>query len=152
MEKTIVKFSRPLLFRESIDGKYYLAYGFVLDEDKLVDGYDKEMLYDYVAYCSGMHLFAAGAGFFDVNYDYEIPMWMDKKGNPHFVKDKWTKKMAAKCRDLIGLTYEVIRMEIDDETYAEHVNSTNFITNEKLFDGLEKQGEKDNEELDDLPF
>ena len=30
MEKIIVKFSRPLLFRESINGKYYLAYGFVL--------------------------------------------------------------------------------------------------------------------------
>lgn len=152
MEKTIVKFSRPLLFRESIDGKYYLAYGFIQEEDKKVDGYDKDLLNEYMGYISGMHLYAAGAGFFDVNYDCDIPMWMDKKGNLHFVKDKWTKRMAAKCRDLLDLTYEIIKMEIDDETLAECVNSRSFITNDSLFDGLEKQGEKNNEELDDLPF
>ena len=152
MEKTIVKFSRPLLFRESIDGKYYLAYGFIQEEDKKVDGYDKDLLDEYMGYISGMHLFAAGAGFFDVNYDCDIPMWMDKKGNLHFVKDKWTKRMAAKCRDLLDLTYEIIKVEIGDETLAECVNSDYFITDEKFFDRLENQGEKDNEELDDLPF
>ena len=145
MEKTIVKFSRPLLFRESIDGKYYLAYGFIQDEDKKVDGYDKDLLDEYMGYISGMHLFAAGAGFFDVNYDLGISIWMDKKGKTHTMKSKWFKKMAEKCRDLIGLTYEVIRMEIDDETLAEYANSRSFITNEKFFDRLDEQG-------DDLPF
>ena len=137
MEKTIVKFSRPLLFRESIDGKYYLAYGFILEEDKKADGYDKDLLNDYMGYISGMHLFAAGADYIDVNYDLGISIWMDKKGNPHTVKDKWAKRMAEKCRNLLGLTYEVIRMEVDEQ----YVNSRDFITDEKFFDRLVEQGD-----------
>lgn len=152
MVKTIVKFSRPLLFRESIDGKYYLAYGFIQEEDKKVDGYDKDLLDEYMGYIAGMHLYAAGAGFFDVNYDLGISIWMDKKGKTHTMKSKWFKKMAEKCRDLIGLTYEIIKVDIDEKTFDKCVNSKSFITNDSLFDGLEKQGEKDNEELDDLPF
>lgn len=146
MEKIIVKFSRPLLFRESIDGKYYLAYGFVLGKK---ENYDENTIYDYIGYLAGMHLFAAGAGFFDVNYDCDIPMWMDKKGNLHFVKDKWTKRMAEKCRNLLGLTYEVIKMEIDEKTFDECVNSDYFITDEKFFDRMDEQGV---EQGDDLPF
>lgn len=109
MEKTIVKFSRPLLFRESINGKYYLSYGFILEEEE-----DEKDLDDYMGYIAGMHLFAAGAGFFDVNYDCGVSIWVDKKGNPHTLSDKWFKKMAEKCRNLLGLTYEVLRMDVDE--------------------------------------
>lgn len=140
MEKTIVKFSRPLLFRESIDGKYYLAYGFVLGKEE-----DEKDLDDYMGYLAGMHLFASGTDYIDVNYDCGISIWMDRKGNPHTLSDKWMKKMADKCRNLLGLTYEVIRMDVDEQTYAECVNSDYFITDEKFLDRLENQG-------DDLPF
>lgn len=146
MEKIIVKFSRPLLFRESIDGKYYLAYGFVLGKK---ENYDENTIYDYVGYLAGMHLFASGADYIDVNYDCGISIWMDKKGNPHTLSDKWMKKMADKCRNLLGLTYEVLRMDVDEQTYDECVNSDYFITDEKFFDRLENQGA---EQGDDLPF
>lgn len=145
MEKIIVKFSRPLLFRESIDGRYYLAYGFVLGKK---ENYDENVIYDYIGYLAGMHLFASGADYIDVNYDCGISIWMDRKGNPHTLSDKWMKKMADKCRNILGLTYEVIRMDVD-ETLAGCVNSDCFITDEKFFYRMENQGV---EQGDDLPF
>ena len=104
------------------------------------ENYDENIIYDYIGYLAGMHLFASGTDYIDVNYDCGISIWMDRKGNPHTLSDKWMKKMADKCRNLLGLTYEVLRMDVDDETLAECVNSDYFITDEKFFDRMENQG------------
>lgn len=134
MEKKIVKLSRPLLFKDDNE-KFFLAYGFVLDEEKLSDDYDKD-LDAYISYLSGMHFKTAGADYFEVSYEYRgIPDWIDEDGVPHFKMDEWMNQMAEKCRGLLALTYDVVKMEIDDDTFADVVESNFFITSESLFDG-----------------
>lgn len=49
--RTIVRLSRPVLFRNDND-KYRLAYGFVLDEDRVGD-YDDRDAFDYVGILPG---------------------------------------------------------------------------------------------------
>ena len=38
---------------------------------------------------------------------------------------------------VLALTYDVVKMEIDDDTFADVVESNFFITSESLFDGQE---------------
>ena len=46
--------------------------------------------------------------------------------------------MIEKSRSLLDISYDVIRMEIDDETFAAAVESGSFITSESLYDELEQ--------------
>lgn len=143
MERTFVTLSRPLILRIKDNfNKYSLVYGFVVNEDRLGRYNDKD-LDDYVGYLTGMHFWSAGADYFDVSKEYRgIPDWEDEDGVPHFRRGAWMDQMIEKSKSLLDISYDVIRMEIDDETFAAAVESDSFITSESLYDELEKHIER----------
>ena len=153
MEKTFILFSRPLLIR--IEGDYYKpAYGFVVR-----DGWDytSQDIEDYVGYLAGIHHWSnvpEKQAYFDIKTgSYEGPAWVDKKGRGHISKDRFVLETGRQCKEEIHLTYEIIRMEVDDELYNRCVDENYLIVNDDLYYELEKYLERQPlPEGDDLPF
>ena len=104
MEKKIVRLSRPLLFKND-NGKYFLAYGFVLDEEKLSDDYDKD-LDAYVSYLAGMHFKTAGADYFDVSMDYLYGRTDDPHGMYYSCKTPKVEKSYPEMDKFIEMCFE----------------------------------------------
>lgn len=142
METTIIRLSRPLLLRAD-DNFYQTVYGFgykgCLDNENL------KAIDDYVGYLAGLNVYANGGNMFTVsNNKDELPYWIDKQGDTHMKKDEWMKGIFKKCRKKLNLSYDIIRLEMDEDFLNSCLNEYELIVDETLYYDLERyMGKKD---------
>ena len=137
MRMIVIKFNRPLmLITDENEGVNHFQpiYGFALKT--LCTPYESD-IEDYVCFLAAMHYGENGGDGFTVSYDRDpkYPDWISKKGVVHRITDDWAIRVGHKCREKIGLTYEIITAEVDDDIY-ELRDDDDFITDEWFFKKL----------------
>lgn len=136
MKVSVVRFSRPILIMTD-PSKYETIYGFVVDGP--LEG---ERVYDvirgYVGYLCGLADYASGGSEFSICFFLNgLPNWVDDRGVMHLMADNWMDEIGSKCMKKLNLTYAIVQMEIDEDTYDECVDEEGLIIDEDLFDDIE---------------
>lgn len=154
MEATFVILSRPLFMKaKNSENIYVPVYGFVIDND--APTYSSQNIDDYVGYLAAMHFWSnspAGECPFNVEYypsPYDIPVWVDKKGEKHFNKDAFMVEVSRHYKKEMGLTYDFIKTDIYDEIYACCVDEDGLIVRDSLYYELRDRIEEDKENICD---
>ena len=144
MEVNIVRFSRPLLLM-SLSGYYQTIYGFWIRRDR--DNIDPERLNQYVGYLCGMADWAGGGKNFTISRERGVPDWVDKGGNTHTKMDNWMARIGEKCRKKLGLDYELVSLDVDEDKLTQVISKDDFVISEEFYYDL-----LNNTEDDELPF
>jgi len=152
MEARFVRFSRPLLIRMGRykdDYYYQTTYGFWIPSDM---NPDTAQLDSYCGYLCGLHCWGDGDNYFTVSFERrDVPDWVDKKGRVHIKQDKFMDRIGQKCMQKLGLTYNVLTVEVDDELLLDkYLNKYELLINEGFYWDLEALCIKEQEE--ELPF
>ena len=138
MEVRVVRLSRPLLMRVSKYGDdyyYQTIYGFWLPERiDLTDPTDKMRLEQYIGYLAGLHFWSSGletaAGFFSI----QDGRWVDENGEAHTKQDEWMTAMEIKCLLKLGLTYDVVTVDVDEDEFRYYIlNEDLLVVNEDFY-------------------
>ena len=164
MEVEIVRFSRPLLIRvcDYKDDYYYQTiYGFqVPDRVDLADPIAKMRMEQYMGYLAGLHFWSSGFGPDDGFFTIQGWTWVDEAGEAHTKQDEWMTAMEIKCLLKLGLTYDVVTVDVDEDEFKYYVvNEDLLVINEEFYYDIEKDPIYDTPcqkgpsfEEDDLPF
>ena len=139
MEVKVVRFSRPLLIRTSWyneDYQYQTIYGFWLPEHvEPQDPIGQMRMEQYIGYLCGLHCWSSGDGFFTI----KDGRWTDETGTPHTKQDEWMTQMELKCMDKLGLTYEIVTVEVDEDEFRYYVlNEELLVVNEDFYYDIER--------------
>ena len=153
MKVTAIRFSRTLLLVEPTakDGYIYKTiYGYIIEEP--IQDVELKRVDEYCHYLEALHLYLNGAdNQFTINNGLgEPPYWIDKKGVMHTTRDTWMKRICQKAHKKLQLSYTVIPVDIDDETYARCINTWYMIVDEDFYYHIDEYIPHDND--DDLPF
>lgn len=155
MEASIVRFSRPLLIKVD-KSMYQTIYGFWLTGK--IDP-SPARLNQYVGYLCGLHDWSSGGDYFTVSTEVRgEPDWKDKKGNVHIKMDSWMARTGEKCRKKLGLTYDILTVNVDEEEFLHDViNEDALIVNEEFYYDIQRYLEAPSTKEsplwdDDLPF
>ena len=163
MEVRVVRFSRPLLIRVcdfKNDYMYQTIYGFMLPESTdLTDPIDTMRMEQYMGYLAGLHIWSSGFGTEDGFFTIQGGRWIDEIGEAHTKQDEWMTDMEIKCLLKLGLTYDVVTVDVDEDEFRYSViNEDLLVVNEEFYYDIEKDpiydtpcGEGADSE-DDLPF
>lgn len=140
MEVKLVRFSRPLLIRVDDykdDYFYQTIYGFWLKGNT---DPDPVKLNQYVGYLCGLHDWASGGDYFTVSCEMRgVPDWVDKGGHTHTKMDNWMAKIGEKCRKKLGLTYDMLTVEIDEDDFLNKcINEDDLVVNEEFYYDIER--------------
>ena len=143
MEVKIVRFSRPLLIRvhrHNDDYYYQTIYGFWLpDKVDITDPYDQMRLEQYMGYLAGLHFWSSGLGPEDGFFTIKDVRWVDENGEAHTKQDEWLTAMEIKCLLKLGLTYDVVTVEVDEDEFRSYVlNEDYLVVNEEFYNDIEK--------------
>ena len=161
MEVKVVRFSRPILIRVckfKDDYLYQTVYGFMLPEDSDLDDPIIQMrIEQYSGYLAGLHCWSSGDELFKMGKDYS---WIDETDTSHYRQDEWMILMELKCLEKLGLTYDVVTVEVDEEELNHYlVNEENMVVSEEFYYDLQRYKKDDapceevaSSEYDDLPF
>ena len=163
MEVKVVRFSRPLLIRTSWyqeNYQYQTIYGFWLpDSVDLTDPTDKMRMEQYMGYLAGLHFWSSGFGPEDGFFTIQGGRWVDETGEAHTKQDEWMTAMESKCLLKLGLTYEIVTVEVDEDEFRYSViNEDLLVVNEEFYYDIEKDliydtpCEKGSNSDDGLPF
>lgn len=152
MEARFVRFSRPLLIRMGRykeDYYYQTIYGFWVPSDI---NPDTAQLDSYCGYLCGLHCWGDGDNYFTVSFERrDVPDWVDKRGNIHIKQDKFMDRIGEKCMQKLGLTYDIINMDVyEDELFEKYLNKYFLIVDEDFYWELEPVSEESDDE--ELPF
>ena len=163
MEVKIARFSRPLLMRVdryNDDYFYQTIYGFKLpDRVDLTDPTDEMRMEQYMGYLAGLHIWSSGFGPEDGFFTIQGGRWVDEAGEAHTRQDEWMTAMEIKCLLKLGLTYDVVTVDVDEDQFRYYVlNEDLLVVNEEFYYDIEKDslydtpcGEGSSED-DELPF
>ena len=163
MEVNIIRFSRPLLIRvdKNMDDYFYQTiYGFWLPERvNLSDPTDKMRMEHYIGYLAGLHFWSSGLGPEDGFFTIKDGRWVDETGEVHTKQDEWMTAMEIKCLLKLGLTYDVVTVDVDEDEFRYTIlNEDLLVVNEEFYYDIEKDpiydtpcGEGSSED-DGLPF
>ena len=143
MEARIVRFSRPLLIRVcdyKDDYFYQTIYGFWLPERvDLTDPIDEMRMEQYMGYLAGLHLWSSGFGTEDGFFTIKGGRWVDETGEAHTKQDEWMTAMEIKCLLKLGLTYDVVTVDVDEDEFKHYVlNEDLLVVNEEFYYDIEK--------------
>ena len=163
MEARIVRFSRPLLIRvcDYKDDYYYQTiYGFWLPERvDLTDPIDEMRMEQYMGYLAGLHIWSSGFGTEDGFFTIQGGRWVDETGEAHTKQDEWMTAMEIKCLMKLGLTYDVVTVDVDEDEFKYSVlNEDLLVVKEEFYYDIEKDSLYDtpcgdgSSEDDELPF
>lgn len=164
MEVKIVRFSRPLLIRVDRycdDYMYQTIYGFWLPERvNLSDPTDEMRMEQYVGYLAGLHFWSSDLGPEDGFFTIKDGRWVDEEGGVHTKQDEWMTAMEIKCLLKLGLTYDVVTVDVDEDEFRYCIlNDDLLVVNEEFYYDIEKDqiydtpcGERSDPEDDGLPF
>ena len=164
MEARIVRFSRPLLIRVcdyKDDYFYQTIYGFWLPERvDLTDPIDEMRMEQYMGYLAGLHIWSSGFGTEDGFFTIKGGRWVDETGEVHTKQDEWMTSMQIKCLLKLGLTYDIITVDVDEDEFLYSVLNENLlVVNEEFYYDIEKDliydtpcAKGPSSEEDELPF
>ena len=164
MEVKIVRFSKPILIRTckfKEDYFYQTVYGFQLPERvDLTDPTDKMRMEQYIGYLAGLHFWSSGLGAEEGFFTIKDGRWVDENGEAHFKQDMWLTAMEIKCMLKLGLTYDVVTVDVDEDEFRYSVlNEDLLVVNEEFYYDIERlvssktPGGKETPIMDDdLPF
>ena len=164
MEARIVRFSRPLLLRVcdyKDDYFYQTIYGFWLPERvDLTDPIDEMRMEQYMGYLAGLHIWSSGFGTEDGFFTIKGGRWVDETGEVHTKQDEWMTSMQIKCLLKLGLTYDIITVDVDEDEFLYSVINENLlVVNEEFYYDIEKDliydtpcAKGPSSEEDELPF
>ena len=143
MEVKVVRFSRPLLIRTSWyndDYQYQTIYGFKLPESiDLTDSIDTMRMEQYMGYLAGLHFWSSGMTTEDGYFAIQEGRWVDESGEAHTKQDEWMTAMEIKCLLKLGLTYDVVSVEVDEEEFRYYVlNKELLVVNEDFYYDIER--------------
>lgn len=157
MGVTVVRLSRPLLLvsgRLLGEYSYKTIYGFIINRP--IQDVNLNRVDDYAGYLAALHLFFNGSGKdFTISWEARgVPDWKDKKGDIHLKYDGWMRKICRKSIKNLDLSYTIIPMNLDKETYTQYVNQDMLITDENFYWDIEDYLESGGDEprFDELPF
>ena len=85
---------------------------------------------------------------------------MDENGEAHTKQDEWMTAMEIKCLLKLGLTYDVVTVDVDEDEFNYSViNEDLLVVNEEFYYDIERDldydtpcGDGGSSEYDDLPF
>ena len=164
MEARIVRFSRPLLIRVcdyNDDYFYQTIYGFWLPERvDLSDPIDEMRMEQYMGYLAGLHIWSSGFGTEDGFFTIKGGRWVDETGEVHTKQDEWMTAMEIKCLLKLGLSYDVVTVDVDEDEFKYSVlNEDLLVVNEEFYYDIERDLIYDtpcekgpSSEEDELPF
>ena len=164
MEARIVRLSRPLLIRVcdyKDDYFYQTIYGFWLPERvDLTDPIDEMRMEQYMGYLAGLHIWSSGFGTEDGFFTIKGGRWVDETGEAHTKQDEWMTSMQIKCLLKLGLTYDIITVDVDEDEFKYSVlNEDLLVVNEEFYYDIERDLIYDtpcekgpSSEEDELPF
>jgi len=163
MEVRVVRFSRPLLIRVcdfKNDYMYQTIYGFMLPESTdLTDPIDTMRMEQYMGYLAGLHFWSSGLGTEDGFLTMKDGRWVDENGETHTKQDEWMTAMEIKCLLKLGLTYDMVTVDVDEDELNSIFNEERLVVNEEFYYDLERYLEEEapgTKEAplwdDDLPF
>ena len=143
MEVRIARFSRPLLMRVdryNDDYFYQTIYGFKLpDKVDLTDPTDEMRMEQYMGYLAGLHIWSSGFGTEDGFFTIQGGRWVDETGEVHTKQDEWMTAMEIKCLLKLGLTYDVVTVDVDEDEFNYYViNEDLLVVNEEFYYEIEK--------------
>ena len=143
MEVEIVRFSRPLLIRVcdyKNDYYYQTIYGFWFpDKGGQRDPIDVERLDSYIGYLAGLHIWSSGFGTEEGFFTIQGGRWVDETGEAHTKQDEWMTAMKIKCLLKLGLTYEIVTVDVDEDEFRHSViNEDLLVVNEEFYYDIEK--------------
>jgi len=140
MEARIVRLSRPLLIRvcDYKDDYYYQTiYGLWLPDN--TDPIAEERLDQYMGYLAGLHIWSSGFGSEDGFFTIKEGRWVDETGEVHTKQDEWMTDMEIKCLLKLGLTYEIITVDVDEDEFMYSViNEEHLMVNEEFYYDTER--------------
>lgn len=138
MEVRIVRLSRPLLIRvdkDMDDYHYQTIYGFQLPEGvDHTDPLDKLRIEQYMGYLAGLHCCSSG----DDSFSIQDGRWVDENGEVHTEHDTWVAKMEIKYLLKLGLSYDVVTVDADEEDLHSIFNEERLVVNEDFYYDTEK--------------
>ncbi len=164
MEARIVRLSRPLLIRVcdyKDDYFYQTIYGFWLPERvDLTDPIDEMRMEQYMGYLAGLHIWSSGFGTEDGFFTIKGGRWVDETGEAHTKQDEWMTAMEIKCLLKLGLSYDVVTVDVDEDEFKYSVlNEDLLVVNEEFYYDIERDLIYDtpcekglSSEEDELPF
>ena len=163
MEVKVVRFSRPLLIRVcdfKNDYMYQTIYGFMLPESTdLTDPIDTMRMEQYMGYLAGLHFWSSGLATEDGFLTMKDGRWVDENGEAHTKQDEWMTAMEIKCLLKLGLTYDVVTVDVDEDELNSIFNEERLVVNEEFYYDLERYLEEEAPSTkeaplwdDDLPF
>lgn len=164
MEVKVVRLSRPILIRVckyKEDYFYQTVFGFQLPESvDLTDSTDKMRMEQYIGYLAGLHYWSSGLGTEEGFFTIKDGRWVDENGEAHTKQDEWLKAMETKCLLKLGLTYDVVTVDVDENEFRHNVlNEDLLVVNEEFYYDIEKDIIYDTPcekgpsfEEDELPF
>ena len=164
MEVKVVRFSRPLLIRTSWyneDYQYQTIYGFWLPEHvEPQDPIGQMRMEQYMGYLAGLHFWSSGFGPEDGFFTIKDGRWVDENGEAHTKQDEWMTAMEIKCLLKLGLTYDVVTVDVDEDEFNYYVlNEDLLVVNEEFYYDIERDLIYDtpcekgpSSEEDELPF
>ena len=143
MEVKIVRLSRPLLIRvDKYNDDYYYQtiYGFQLpDRVDLTDPIAKMRMEQYMGYLAGLHFWSSGFGPEDGFFTIKDGRWVDETGEVHTKQDEWMTAMEIKCLLKLGLTYDVVTVDVDEDEFNYYViNEDLLVVNEEFYYDIER--------------
>lgn len=143
MEVKIVRFSKPLLIRvcDYKDDYYYQTiYGFQVPEKvDLTDPINKMRMEQYMGYLAGLHFWSSGLETEDGFFTIKDGRWVDEAGEAHTKQDEWMTAMEIKCLLKLGLTYDVVTVDVDEDEFRYYVlNEDKLVVNEEFYYDIEK--------------
>lgn len=143
MEARIVRLSRPLLIRVcdyKDDYFYQTIYGFWLPERvDLTDPIDEMRMEQYMGYLAGLHTWSSGFGPEDGFFTIKGGRWVDETGEAHTKQDEWMTAMEIKCLMKLGLTYDVVTVDVDEDEFRYSVlNEDLLVVNEEFYYDIER--------------
>lgn len=146
------------------DYYYQTIYGFQLPESlDLTDPTDKMRMEQYMGYLTGLHLWSSGMSTEDGFFTIKDGRWVDETGESHTINDEWMREMETKCLLKLGLTYDVVTLDVDEDELNEmryHIlNEKLLMVNEQFYYDIEQDWIYDTPcekwpsfEEDELPF
>ena len=161
MEVKVVRFSRPLLIRVcdfKNDYMYQTIYGFMLPESTdLTDHIDTMRMEQYMGYLAGLHFWSSGLGTEDGFLTMKDGRWVDENGEAHTKQDEWMTAMEIKCLLKLGLTYDVVTVDVDEDELNSIFNEERLVVNEEFYYDMQRYLEAPGTKEaplwdDDLPF
>jgi len=147
MEVRVVRFSRPLLIRVcdyKNDYMYQTIYGFMLPESTdLTDPIDTMRMEQYMGYLAGLHFWSSGLATKDGFLTMKDGRWVDENGEAHTKQDEWMTAMEIKCLLKLGLTYDVVTVDVNEDELNSIFNEERLVVNEEFYYDIQRYLEEE---------